>query len=362
MRQVLLMIGTRKGGFLAFADPDRKTWRLEGPIFKGAEVNHINLVPGSPPTIYMAGKSAWWGPGLRLSRDFGATWVEPRQGPRFAQERNLSVERIWVVEGDMRSGRELLYAGVDPAALFRSADGGDSWEEIRPLTDHPTRDKWMPGAGGMMVHCICADRASGGRMFVGISAAGVFRTDDGGERWEAKNQGVRADFLPDKFPAVGQCTHHLEMHPTNGSVLYQQNHCGVYRSDNAGENWVDISEGLPSRFGFPLAVHPHDGDTIYVIPEESDECRVTPGGAFRVYRSRDRGQNWEALTDGLPQQNAYQNVLRAALTTDTLDPAGIYVGTQGGQILASRDAGDRWEVLFNWLPPIYSIRTAVIER
>lgn len=212
-----------------------------------------------------------------------------------------------------------------------------------------------------MVHSISLDPENQDRMFVGISAAGVFRTDDGGKTWAAKNQGVRADFLPNKLPEVGQCVHHMEMHPTNASVLYQQNHCGVYRTEDAGDHWTDISEGLPSRFGFGLAVHPHDGDTIYVCPEESDQNRITPDRALRIFKSRDRGDSWEALTNGLPQNDAYQLVLRAAMATDSLEPAGVYVGTQGGQVFGSRDEGDHWEALFPWLPPVYSVQTAVVE-
>ncbi len=361
MKQVMLMIGTRKGGFLAFSNLDRKNWRIKGPIFKGVEVNYINFAPGEMPSIYVVGKSAWWGPGLKISHDFGETWIDSSGDVRFAEGRELSVERIWIVERDHRSGQGTLYAGVDPGALFRSADGGDTWEEVRSLTEHPTREKWQPGAGGLMVHSMCFDSGNPERMFVGISAAGVFRTDDGGRTWHPKNKGVRADFLPETFPTVGQCVHHLEMHSSRSEVLYQQNHCGVYRTENAGDEWVDISDGLPSRFGFPLAVHPHDGDTIYVIPEEADVCRITPDGAFRVYRSTNRGDAWEPLTEGLPQVNAYQNVLRAAMTVDRHESPGVYVGTQGGQILASFDGGDRWTLLFNWFPPIYSLRTAIIE-
>jgi len=358
----MLMIGTRKGGFLAFSDLDRKHWEIKGPFFKGIEVNHVSFISGPEPAIFAAGKSAWWGPDLRISRDFGESWLEPQRSIRFAEGRNLSVERIWVIKQNHRSDEKAIYVGVDPGALFRSTDGGNCWEEVRSLTDHPTRDKWMPGAGGLMVHSICFDPSNPQRIYAGISAAGVFRTDDGGKSWSAKNKGVRADFLPEKFPDVGQCTHHLEIHPANRQILYQQNHCGVYRSENGGEDWTDMSEGLPSRFGFPMAVHPHDGDTIYVLPEEADECRMTPNGAFRIFRSKNRGNSWEALTEGLPQRHAYQNVLRSAMCTDTLGSTGIYVGTQGGQILASFDAGDHWTLLFNWFPPIYSIEAALVER
>jgi len=362
MKQVMMMIGTRKGGFLAFSDLNRKDWDLKGPFFKGAEVNHINVVSGSEHVIYIAGKSAWWGPDLRTSSDYGNTWVEPESRCGFSEDRALTVERIWVIEADTRSNQTALYVGVDPAALLRSTDGGATWSEVRSLTDHATRKDWAPGAGGMMVHSICFDHKNPQRMYVGISAAGVFRSDDGGQTWNPKNKGVRADFLPNKFPAVGQCTHHLEIHPSNPDILYQQNHCGVYRSENGGDDWIDISEGLPARFGFPLAVHPHDGDTIYVIPEESDNYRVVPGGAFHVYRSKDKGDTWEILTNGLPDTNAYSNILRSAMTTDSLDLTGLYIGTQGGQILASTDAGDHWNLLFNWLPPVYSVKVAVINR
>lgn len=361
MQKIMLMIGTHKGAFLAFSDRSRKQWELRGPFFGGTQVHHMTYPGGDLATIYSTVKNEWWGPDIRLSRDLGEKWLEPDQGVRFEEGRELSVNRVWVLEGDRRSGAPKLYAGVDPGALFQSSDGGKTWHEVRALTEHPTRGQWQPGAGGMMVHSISLDPGNPDRMFVGISAAGVFRTDDGGKTWSPKNRGVRADFLPNKEPEVGHCVHHLEMHPANASVLYQQNHCGVYRTENAGDEWIDISEGLPSRFGFALAVHPHDGDTIYVCPEESDQNRVTPGGALRIFRSRNRGVSWEALTNGLPQENAYQLVLRAAMTTDSLDPAGVYVGTQGGQVLASADEGDHWQVVFPWLPPVYSVKTALVD-
>jgi len=265
------------------------------------------------------------------------------------------VERIWSLVAD---GNDLL-AGIDPATLFRSRDGGETWEELAGLGEHPTREQWFPGAGGLMVHAI-VPRADG-QLFVGISAAGVFLSDDDGATWSPRNTGVRADFLPDKFPEVGQCVHCLRGHPTDPEVLYQQNHCGVYRTEDGGREWTDITDGLPSRFGFPIAVHPHAGDTIFVILEESDQNRVTCGGAFRVFRSTNRGDSWEALTNGLPQVNAFQNVMRAAMAVDSFDEPGVYVGTQGGQLLASRDAGDHWEAIFNWLPPVFSVEAAIVN-
>jgi photosystem II stability/assembly factor-like uncharacterized protein len=354
-----LLIGTRKGGFIATSDAARRAWTLEGPFLKGCEVNHVAYVPGSG-TIVLAGKSSWWGPAIQLSDDLGKTWREPEAGIRFAEDRGHSVARIWTIAADPRTpGR--LYAGVDPGALFVSDDVGMHWREVESLTNHPTRTKWVPGAGGLMVHSIAFDPSRPSRLTVGVSAAGVFRSDDGGASWTPRNVGVRADFMPDKFPEVGQCVHHMEGHPSDANVLYQQNHCGVYRSDDGGDTWVDISEGLPARFGFPLAVLPSDGDTIFVVPEEGAEARMTPGGRFRIFRSRDRGRSWEALTRGLPQVHAFPNLMRMAMTADTLDPPGVYLGTQGGQILGSRNGGDDWDVIFNWLPPIYSVEAVVLK-
>jgi photosystem II stability/assembly factor-like uncharacterized protein len=354
-RELVLMIGTRKGAFIARSDAARTSWDFKGPFFKGVEVNHLTYVPERNLLMAAVG-TAWFGPSVRLSRDMGETWTEPEVGVRFAEGRGHSVARVWTVE----NAGGVLYAGVDPAALFRSSDGGITWEEVSTLTDHPTREKWFPGAGGLMVHSICPDLHDPARLYVGISAAGTFRSDDGGATWVPKNNGVRTDFLPDKLPPVGQCVHHLERHSSAPGVLYQQNHCGVYRTENGGDDWIDISDGLPARFGFPLAVLPHDGDTIYVVPEEGAEARVTPEGAFRVFRSRNRGASWQPLTDGLPQRNAWQHVFRMAMCVDPLDSPGVYVGTQGGQLFGSRDAGDHWTMVFDWLPPIYSLEVALI--
>ena len=353
---VLLLIGTRKGGFIATSDQSRTNWTLAGPFLKGCEVNHIGHVGGG--RLVMAGKSGWFGPALQISDDAGKNWRDAG-AIRFAEGRGHSVERIWFVKADPRvPGR--LYAGVDPGALFVSDDGGESWREVETLTDHPTRARWFPGAGGLMVHSIGFDRSKPSRLIVGLSAAGAFRSDDDGRSWTPKNTGVRADFLPDKFPEVGQCVHHMEMHPQRPNVLYQQNHCGVYRSDDGGDSWNDISNGLPSRFGFPFAALPNDGDTVFVIPEESDQARMTPNATFGIYRSRNCGESWEQLSEGLPQSGAFLNVMRMAMTTDPLDAPGVYVGTQGGHVLASRDGGDSWQTIFNWLPPVYSLETAIV--
>jgi photosystem II stability/assembly factor-like uncharacterized protein len=359
-----LLIGTRKGGFIAESDDARREWTLAGPILKGNEVNHVSPLGGD--RIIVAGKSAWWGPAVQISDDWGRTWRDPQHAIRFDEGRGRSVERIWFVKADPRvAGR--VYAGVDPAALFVSNDRGDTWHEIAALTDHPTRAKWFPGAGGLMVHSIVFDRSLPARLTVGISSAGVFRSDDDGRSWAPKNNGLRADFLPAwagapavKFPDVGQCVHHMEMHPQQSHVIYQQNHCGVYRSDDGGDAWNDISRGLPTWFGFALAVLPHDGDTIFVIPEEGSEARMTADARLGVYRSQNRGASWQLLTNGLPQSNAYVNVMRMAMSTDAHEAPGVYVGTQGGQILASRDGGDSWNVILNWLPPVYSIETVIV--
>lgn len=361
MKQVLVMIGTRKGAFLARSNADRKQWDLAGPFFAGNEVNHVALRNGASPALFVAMKSAWWGPDLKLSKDFGTTWSDVPRRISFPEARGGSVERIWFIEVGTNG---TMYAGVDPAALFRSTDGGETWTEVESLAGHATRDRWQPGLGGLMAHTICLDPGDHNRIFVGISAVGVFRSDDGGVTWQQKNRGVlawNAEFVSEKFPDIGQCPHRLEMHPGDSRVLYQQNHCGVYRTENAGEEWTDISDGLPARFGFPLAVHPHDGDTIYVVPEVSYECRVTCNGSFRVYRSRNRGDSWQPLTCGLPQTNAYLNVFRAAMATDSLESPGLYVGTQNGQLFTSFDEGDHWTLLFNYLPPVYSVEAAIVD-
>ena len=250
----------------------------------------------------------------------------------------------------------------DPGALFKSEDDGETWTGIDGLNNHPTNDQWQPGAGGMMVHTIIQDPSNANRMFIAISAAGVFRTSDGGTKWDPINKGVPADFLPESYPEVGQCCHHLVLSTENPNVLYQQNHCGVFRSINGGDDWEDIGTGrLPATFGFPIAIHPRDGQTIYVVPQESDEFRYTPGGKFRVFRSRDGGESWDAPTDGLPQENAFLNVFREGLAADACEPAGVYVGTGTGHLYYSRDQGDRWDTLSDTLPPIYSVGTALLD-
>jgi photosystem II stability/assembly factor-like uncharacterized protein len=311
--------------------------------------------------FYAALDHAVYGSNLHRSADLGQSW-QMVGAPNFPEGEERTVTRLWHIQPGHASQPGLLWLGADPGALFRSHDDGQTWTAVAGINHHPTRDQWQPGAGGMMVHTIVQDPTDADRTFVAISAAGVFRTEDGGESWQAKNDGVRADFLPDKYPLVGQCCHHLVMSPEDPDVLYQQNHCGVFRSLDGGDSWQDIGTGrLPATFGFPMAIHPRHGRTVYIVPQESDEFRYTPEGKFRVYRTRDGGESWQGLTSGLPQENAYLNVFREGLAADNLDPAGIYVGTGTGELFYSRDEGDDWHTLSDTLPPVYSVGTATMS-
>lgn len=359
-KRVLVLVGTRKGAFIFESDEKRQAWQTHGPHFPGWTLQHMKY-DGRTGLLYAALDHAVYGSNIHLSADLGKNW-EMLDGPHFPGGDERTVRRMWHVQPGHDSQPDVLWAGADPGALFRSQDSGRSWTGVSGINDHPTRDNWQPGAGGLMVHTIVQHPDDANRLFVAISAAGVFRSDDGGRSWQPKNKGVRADFLPEKYPEVGQCCHHLVMSRQNPDVLYQQNHCGVYRSLDAGDNWEDIGSGrLPATFGFPMAIHPRDGKTIYVVPQKSDEYRYTPEGKFRVFRSRTGGDDWEGLSSGLPQDSAYLNVFREGLATDNCEPAGVYVGTGTGQLFCSRDEGDSWELLSGTLPPVYSVGTAVIE-
>ena len=359
-KKIHLLVGTSKGAFVLASNHQRTRWSLRGPLLKGAQVNDLMLDIRSTPTMYACATSYWFGSDVHLSTDMGKTWKQSDSGIKFDAASGKKVERVWCVKPASEQEPNVLYSGVDPGALFRSDDAGKNWNEMKSLTDHPSRKEWTHGAGGLMVHSIVPHPSDPARMFVGISAAGVFATSDGGRSWEPRNKNVLADFRPDKFPEVGQCVHHLESHPDTPDVLYQQNHCGVYRSDNGGKDWVDISEGLPSRFGFPIQIHPHDPDTVYVIPEQGAEFRATPKGQFAVYRSNNRGKTWKKLNKGLPSKNSFLHVHRQAMTHDALERFGLYVGTTSGQIFYSLNGGDSWKLLGEYLPAIFSLSVVAL--
>ena len=365
---VLALVGTRKGAFILHSEPARRNWQLYGPYSPGSDVFHLTYDARNGGQLFSATNSMWFGPQVEFSSDLGQTWEQAQEQPRFAGDGGPTVNRIWHVEPGRDTEPGTLYAGVEPAALFRSDDQGMTWQEVAGISSHPTREGWMPGLGGLCLHSIQVDAGRPNKMWVGISAVGVFRTDDAGESWQTANQGVRADFDPaNRFPEWGVCPHKLLAHPRKPDLLYQQNHCGVFRSDNGGADWQDITEGLPSRFGFVLGLHPHDPETLFVLPEDAalgDDVggglRYVSGAKCRVFRSHNGGQSWEPLTRGLPQKNAYLHALREGMATDSLDPVGIYFGTTNGQIFYSRDGGDSWELLIEHLPPINSVEVALI--
>lgn len=379
--EVLVLIGTRKGGFILSSDSKRETWKLNGPIFKGWNVMHM-IFDQRDQRLHAAVVHDVYGPSTHYSDDFGESWTQGREAPSFprpssasrplgtpeeakepqeAQKQAEKVLKVWHIKPAGEDKPGVLYAGVEPAALFTSTDRGESWQVNEGLYDHPHRAEWFPGGGGLCLHTIVPDPINPERIYVAISTGGCYRTDDGGETWAPYNKNVRADFLPDKFPEYGQCVHKIAIHSNRPNVLFQQNHCGVYRSDNQAQEWIDIGEGkLPSRFGFPIAIHPHEPETIYIVLEESDEYRLSVDGSFAVWRSQDSGESWQRLTNGLPQR-AHLAVLREAMATDQFGSAGIYIGTSTGQVFASRDAGDSWERIVDYLPRILSVETATLE-
>ena len=348
-------IGTRKGAF-AFRTKDRKKWDLEGHYFPGEEVNHVAQDPRDPKRLYAAAGTSWFGPHLHASVDGGRTWKLSENGLAVKGVPGATLKRIWHIAPGADDEPGAVYLGADPGVLFRSPDHGENWEIVEGLTHHPSRSQWHEGGGGMMVHSIqCLGK---GRLVAGMSVAGSFRSTDGGKTWEPFNGGVLADFQPVKYPEVGQCVHKLLAHPRHRNALYQQNHCGVYRSRFTAKKWTDISKGLPSRFGFALAVPAAEEQTLFAIPIISSNQRYVPEGKLRVGRSRDGGRTWQLLSKGLPQSNAYVLVLREAMTSDDRDPAGVYFGTSTGSVFYTRDAGDSWRVLAQHLPPVYSVSVA----
>lgn len=351
----LAAIGTTKGVFVVTPDG------VGGPFFPGERVPSILVDVRHDPVRIVAGVvSEHWGPVTARSDDLGASWGEPQTSLRFPADAGASLEQVWQLQPGPPDQPDTINAGVEPAALFRSADYGATWELERTLWDHPHRAQWEPGFGGLGLHTIVADPRDPERLLVAISAGGVYRTDDGGASWSARNEGVHIADTPNEYAEFGQCVHKVARDGVDPDRLYMQNHGGLYRSDDFGSSWADVVDGVPSDFGFPVIAHPSRADTAYVVPLESSGYRCTPDGRCRVYRTSDAGKSWEALTDGLPQEHAHLTVLRDALCHDGADPAGIYFGTRTGQVFASADDGDSWELLVEHLPPVLCVRATVV--
>jgi hypothetical protein len=394
MSKVRLLIGTRKGAFILTSDGTRKQWDVNGPDFGGWEMYHLKGSPADPNRLYASQTSGWFGQIIQRSDDGGKTWHQPGTAPgeptttpdgmpkgesnKFiydtspetgrpltthqhydGTQRPWEFKRVWHLEPSL-SDPDVVYAGVEDAALFRSTDGAQTWHEL-PALRSAKGNLWQPGAGGMCLHTIVQDPSNTERMFIAISAAGVFRTDDAGKTWRPTNRGLKSQFeLPDSDAEVGHCVHRIAMHPSRPNVLFMQKHWDVMRSDDAGESWQEISGNLPTDFGFPIDVHAHEPETIYVVPIKSDSEHYPPDGKLRVYRSRTGGNDWEALTNGLPQHDCYVNVLRDAMSVDSLDPCGLYVGTTGGQVYGSANAGDNWTPIVRDLPPVLSVEVQTL--
>ncbi len=360
----LLLVGTIKGGFVLRSDGTRENWQMAGPYFPGRSVYAFAYDGRNGRNrLWAAVNSPFWGSFLSSSNDFGKTWSDPETyNIKFPEGSDVSLKQIWQIKMDPHES-DTLYCGVEPAALFKSTNAGETWSLERGLFDHPHRPQWMPGGGGLCLHTILPDPSNDQRMFVAISTGGVYRTDDGGRNWQPRNKGIRAKFMPpeNQFPEWGQCVHKVVSHPLNPNRMFLQHHWGVYRSDNAGDSWNDIGKGLPSDFGFAMEIDPHDGNTVYIIPIESDEFRCTPEGKLRVYRTKNGGESWEGLTDGLPQHDALETILRDNMKADRNNPTGIYFGTRNGKLYGSRDGGDSWTMIREGLPAITCVKTARID-
>ena len=356
---VMLLVGTKRGLFL-LSSQDRERWTVDRHTLNGKRVYHAVLDTRAGTRMFATDNGDFWGTFLRYSDDFGETWQEPEQNIQFPAESGSKLENIWIIEPGRADDPDAVYVGVDPASLWESRDRGATWNLNQGLFDHPTRPDWNPGAGGLCLHSIVPDYARPERMWIGISAVGCLRTDDGGQTWQFANRGTRADFQPDRYPEWGQCIHRLVQHPSQPDTLYQQNHCGVYSTSNAGEQWTDIQSELPGQFGFPIALDAHHPETLFTIVE-TEEGRHNFENQFTVYRTEDAGGTWTRQTEGLPSgSNVKLGVLRHGMCADTFDPCGVYVGTNTGQLFASNDRGDHWQLIADFLPPIYSVRTAVV--
>jgi photosystem II stability/assembly factor-like uncharacterized protein len=394
MTAIRVLVGTRKGAFILSADGKRRDWNVSGPHFAGWEVYHMKGSPADPDRIYASQSSPWFGQIIQRSSDGGRTWEQPGSAPgslvdeatgspkgesnKFVYDttekgRPLTThqwydgtqhpwefKRVWHVEPSLHDP-DAVYAGVEDAALFRTRDGGRTWHELPGLRGHESGPRWAPGAGGMCLHTILVDPSRPDRMFTAISAAGTFRSDDAGASWQPVNRGLKSLYIPNPEAEVGHCVHRIAMHPSRPDVLFMQKHWDVMRSDDGGESWHEISGDLPSDFGFPIEVHAHEPDTIYVVPIKSDSERYPPDGRLRVYRSRTGGNEWEPLTKGLPQKDCYVIVLRDATAVDRLDPCGVYFGTTGGQVYASADSGDSWQPIVRDLPSVVSVEVQTLE-
>jgi hypothetical protein len=395
LSKIRLLVGTRKGAFVLTSDGKRQDWKVDGPHFAGWEIYHVKGSPVDPNRLYASQTSAWFGQIIQRSDDGGKTWIQPGTSPgeptttpegmskgesnKFAYDISPETgkpltthmwydgtqhpwefKRVWHLEPALNDP-DTIYAGVEDAALFRSRDGGQTWQELAGLRGHGSGPRWQPGAGGMCLHSILLDPKNPKRMFIAISAAGAFRTDDGGKTWKPINQGLHSQYIPNPNAEVGHCVHHIAMHPSRPNTLFMQKHWDVMRSDDAGDSWREVSGNLPSDFGFPIDIHAHEPDTIYVVPIKSDSEHFPPDGKLRVYRSRTGGNEWEELTKGLPQRDCYVNVLRDAMTVDSLDSCGVYFGTTGGQVYASTNAGDTWNPIVRDLPAVLSVEAQTLR-
>ncbi len=394
MSSVRLLVGTKKGAFLITADGKRKQWKVDGPHFGGWEIYHLKGSPADPNRIYVSQTSGWFGQIIQRSSDGGKSWEQPGtpageptttpdgmpkgESNKFVYDTSPETgkpltthqfydgtqhpwdfKRVWHLEPSL-TDPDTVYAGVEDAALFRTTDGAKNWHEMAGLRGHGTGPQWSPGAGGMGLHSILLDPSNPNRMYIAISAAGAFRTDDGGENWKPINRGLRSQYIPDPNAEVGHCVHRIALHPARPDVLFMQKHWDVMRSDDAGDQWREVSGNLPTDFGFPIDVHAHEPDTIYVVPIKSDSEHYPPEGKLRVYRSRVGGNEWEPLANGLPQSNCYVNILRDAMAVDALDECGVYFGTTGGQVYGSPDGGDSWAPVVEHLPSVLSVEVQTL--
>ncbi len=370
MNGVRVLVGTRKGAFVLSSDAARKDWKVSGPFFGGWEIYHVKGSPVDPNRLYASQSSGWFGQLIQRSDDGGQTW-EP-VGNQFTYDgvpgthqwydgtpHPWEFKRVWHLEPSL-TDRDTVFAGVEDAALFKSTDGGRSWPELSGLRGHGSGPHWAPGAGGLCLHTIVLDPTNADRIVVAISAAGAFRTDDGGTTWQAINRGLKSEGIPDPDAEVGHCVHRIASHPTRPGVLFMQKHWDIMRSDDGGRQWREVSGNLPTDFGFVIDVHAHEPETIYVVPIKSDSEHYPPDGKLRVYRSRTGGEQWEALGNGLPQKDCYVNVLRDAMAVDRLETCGVYFGTTGGQVYASADGGDSWSAIVRDLPPVVSVEVQTL--